>query len=353
MNKGLEMAAKKKKKVLLVIVSIVVILIVLRIALQPILLKKANKFLATFSPVYSVHIDKISLSIFTGGYQFKKIIAELKEDKKKFLEIEGIGVSMAWREIFKGRLVTDIEVTGVKFLVIKDIKKLQPPKTEEKSKAKKQLFPIDIERFDLKDSSITFEGYESMDEKNYLTINDINGRMTNLTPNEKNPLSYFNLKANMLDPDATLKLAGALNMIKKPIVWDLDAEIRNFHLNLMNPYFKKHLPLTFTKGTLDLYSEAQSKEGTVKGYVKPFIRELDVVANKEKFKSAKHFGFEAITAIANLVLREAKTKSVATKVDFTYDKKLNFDSGKVLSKTLKHAFNQQISPGIDDQYQLK
>lgn len=342
-----------KKKISLVLIIFIVILAVVRIVLPGILLKKTNSFLATTSPAYTAHVDKLSLHILRGAYKFHDLTAKLKEDDKKFLAIDSIDVSLAWREIFRGRLLTDIEVKGAKFLLIKDIKKLSKPKKEEALKTKRTLFPLNVERLDLKDSSVTFEGYESFNEKNFLTINDINGRTTNLTPTEKNHLTYFNLKASMLDPDAKLKIVGALDMMKSPLVWDLDAELRNFHMNLMNPYFKKHLPLTFTKGTLDLYSEVQSKNGIVKGYVKPFIRELDVVANKEKFIGAKHFAFEMISALANLILRESKTKSVATKVDFSYDKKFNFSMREAISKSIKHGFQQQLSPGIDDQYQIK
>lgn len=342
-----------KQKKFIVLAVVFVILLVIRLILPSYILKKTNKTLAEFSPVFSIHIDKLGIHIIRGAYSFHGITAVLKDDHKKFLDIEDIDVSLAWREVFKGKLVTDIETNKLKFLLIKDIKKLSVPKKDDAKDVKDKLFPLEITRFDLKDASITFEGYESLNEKDFLTISNINGRITNLKPTDKNPLSYFNLTANMLDPEATLKLAGELNQMKMPMIWDLDAEIRNFHLNLMNPYFKKHMPLSFTKGTLDLYSEAQSTEGKVKGYLKPFIRELDVVANKEQFKNAKHFGFEMLSALANLILRESKTKSVATKIDFTYDKKLNFNVGKSISKAVKHGFEQQLSPGIDDQYKLQ
>lgn len=344
---------KSISKKWIVIAIIFFVLILIRLILPSILLKKTNRLLATFSPNYSMHIDNLRLHILRGAYSFHGITGTLKEDKKQFLEIDTIDVSLAWREIFKGKLKTDIEADGVRFLLIKDIKKLKAPKKEEKETAKKKLFPLKIERFDLHDGSITLEGYEALDEKTHFTINDINGRATNLVADDKNPLSYFNLTAKIVDPDATLKVAGELNMKADPLKWDFDAELRNFHLNLMNPYFKKHMPLSFTKGTLDLYSEVLSEEGKVKGYVKPFIRELDVVANKEHFKNAKHFGFEIISALGNLILREKKTKSVATKMDFTFDKKFQINTGKTVKKAIQHGFEQQLSPGIDDQYKLK
>jgi len=346
-------ANRSVSKKWIILSAIIVVLAIIRLIIPSVILKKTNKFLATFSPNYSLHINDLRLHIFRGAYSFHGVTGKLKEDEKKFLEIDTVDVSLAWREIFKGKLKTDIEADGVRFLVIKDIKKLKAPKKEEKETAKRKLFPLKIERFDLHDGSLTLEGYEALDEKTHFTINDINGRATNLVPDDKNKLSYFNITAKIVDPDAILKVAGELNMTADPLQWDFDAELRNFHLNLMNPYFKKHMPLSFTKGTLDLYSEVISKEGKMKGYAKPFIRELDVVANKEHFKNAKHFGFELISALGNLILREKKTKSVATKMEFTFDKKFQLNTGKTIKKAIQHGFEQQLSPGIDDQYKLE
>lgn len=344
---------KGPSKKVLVLGIVIAVLIGIRIILPSFVLKKTNQFLADFSPEYLVHIEDLKLHILRGAYSFHHITGTLKDDKKKFLEIDSVDVSLAWRELFKGELVSDIETAGLKFLVIKDIKKLKPPEKDDRDKAKNKLFPLRIARFDLRDSSLTFEGIESLDNKTHFTISDINGRISNLNPENKETTSFFNLTAKIVDPDATFKAAGSVDFNAKPIQWDLDAEVRNFRLKLMNPYFKKHLPLSFTSGTLDLYSEVQSKDGPVIGYVKPFARELDVVANKENFKSAKHFGFEIISALGNLIFREKKTKSVATKVDFTFDKKLNFNMKKTLSKAIEHGFEQQLSPGIEDKLKLK
>lgn len=330
------------------------VLIGFRLSLPSFLLKKSNQFLAEFSPEYSLHVSDLKLHIIRGAYSFHGITGILKDDGKKFLEVETIDVSLAWREIFRGKgLVSDLVITKMKFLLIKELEKLKLPKKDKRENVINKLFPLRIERLDLRSGSLTFEGIEALDDKTHFTITDINGRMTNLTPKNKEDLSYFNLTAIIVDPDATFKAAGALHLNTRPVEWDLDAEMRNLRLNLMNPYLKKHLPLTFTSGTMDIYTEALSTNGTIKGYIKPFARELDVVANKEKFKNARHFGFEIISALGNLILREIKTKSVATQIDYTFDKKLKFNMKKTLSKAIEHGLEQQLSPGIEDKLQLK
>ncbi len=347
-----EKAFHLKKSLSILLVVLILFLVIARIILPSVLLKKTNNYLANFSPNYYLHMNDLDISLLRGAYRFKEVIGKTKNPEKEFIKIKQIDVSIAWREIFKGRILTDVVTENFDFLVIKDIKKLSPPKKESKD-IKDTLFPVDVERVDLKNSSIAFEGYQSLDDKGTLTITNINGRITNVTPTPKFPVSFFNVTAKLIDKNALVKFAGAVNQIEHPFSWKLDTEIREFQMNSLNPYLIKHLPLTFTKGTLDLYSEMISEKGIVKGYFKPFLRELKVISSHEKFINAKHFGIEMLTALANLILREQKTKSVATVIDFTYDKKLNFKMGKGISKAIKHGFEQQLSPGIEDRYHLK
>lgn len=319
--------------------------------LPSLLLAKTNKYLNTFSPNYSFHINDLDISFFRGAYRFEEVIGRLKSSGEIFLTIKTVDISMAWRELFKGRILTDIKIDHLDFLVIKDIEKLSSLKKESKE-AKETLMPVEIERVDLMDSSIAFENYKSISDNSNLKITQLNGSITNLTPTQKMPISYFNLRAKLIDMSSIFHLVGELKSLNKPIVWKIDAEVRDFKITSLNPYLKKHMPLTFTAGTLDLYSEMKSEKGKVEGYVKPFLREIDVIANKEHFISAKHLGIEIVTAIINLVLRESKTKSVATVIDFTYDKKLTIKKTKAAGKALEHGFEQQISPGIEGRYHL-
>jgi hypothetical protein len=343
--------SRRLKKKYIILGMIVVLLVALRIALPSILLKKANSFLGSFSPNYAIHIVDLDLAIIRGAYHFDGVTGKIKSDDKEFLSISDIDVSIAWRELFKGRVVTDIVVENPKFLLIKDIKKLEAPKKEGKD-LKKNIFPLKIERLDIVEGKVTFEGIQSLSDKSHMEIDHINGRLTNITPSKNNPLSYFNLTTNIVDQENKFKFTGELDQTKKPMSIDLDAQVRNFQITKLNPYLKNHMPLTFTKGTVDVYAEVFSQDGKMKGYIKPFFRELDVVANKEHFKNVKHFGVEALTALSNLILRESKTKSVATIIDFTHDKKFDFKIGKAISKAIEHGFDQQLAPGIEDRYHL-
>ena len=333
----MQIKGRKVKKKYIVLLSLFALFMIGRATLPSYLLKKTNEYLGSFSPTYALHLDDMDLSFIRGAYEFEGVKGTLKDkSKKEFLSIKEVDVSIAWREFFKGRIVTDIIVDDVDFVVIKDIKKLSTPK-KSRNETTDFLFPLKIEKVELRRSSITLDEYKSIDGKGRMRISDINGYITNLRPENDMPLSRFDLSANVLD-SSKIKIDGSLNQLQRPMAWTVDGEMKKVDLRQFNPLLLDKLPLTFTKGTMDLYAEAQSKNGVVRGYVKPFMNDLDIVKNEgEDFKGVKHFGVEILTAVGNFILRdESKSRSVATVVNFTYDKKFDVQVGDAVKKAIKH-----------------
>ena len=345
------MTAIYKKKKFYIPAIIIAVLIVFRILLPQILLYQTNKYLAEFSPTYYLHMEDLDISILRGSYSFEEITGKLKGDEKTFLTIAYVDVSMAWRHIFKGKIVTDIVTENVDFLFLKDMSKLSNPKKEAED-VKDTLFPVKVESVELNHARVVFEDYPSLDESARLKIENINGKITNLTPDQNNKLSDFNLTAALQGSSETVFI-GSLNLLDKPMKWDLDVELKKFNLASLNPVLIRKLPLTFTKGMLDVYAEAKSDGKVINGYAKPFITDLDVVANKEHFKGIKHFGIEILTAIGNFILKDSDTKSVATYFDFKYDGKFDMDTSQGISKAIEHGFSRQMTRGIEDKYHMK
>ena len=339
-----------KKKKFYIPTIVILILIVFRIILPSILLKQTNKYLSEFSPTYYLHMEDLDISILRGAYRFEEFTGKLRGDDKTFLSIKSIDVSIAWREIFRGRIVTDIVTDKLDFLFLKDMSKLSNPK-KDATDVKETLFPVSVETLDLRRAQIVFEEYPSLDESSRLKIENINGQINNLTPTQKLQVSAFNLNAS-LQGSAAMNFIGELNMIKKPMLWDVDVEMKNFDLAKLNPILVRKMPLTFTKGKLDLYLEAKTDGKIIKGYAKPFIKDIDVIANKENFEGIKHVGIEVLTAIANLILRDSDSKTVATYFDFTYGKTFEIDTTQGISNAIENGFSKKLPPGIENKYHL-
>lgn len=338
------------KKRFIIPAIIVVLAIVARMILPEYLLRKTNTFLAEFSPVYSLHLEDFDLDLWRGAYRFEGITGKLKENNDQFVRIKYVDVSIAWRELLNRRILTDIKISELDFHIIKDMSRLSPPKKEGKD-IKETLFPVQVDRVQIVNSNLTFDEIPSLTENKRFELKKVNGTITNLTPTKHFTNSNFSLKANVLE-SSDLVVDGAVNLLKEPLAWDVDFEIKNFDLTKMNPYLKKSIPLTFTKGEMDLYAEAMSKDGITRGYIKPFLKKLEVIGKEESFSGIKHFGAEVLAALSSSILKDAKTKTVATILGFDYDGELHLKTGQSLSKALEHGFSQRIKPGIDRKYQL-
>lgn len=345
-----------KRKIFVIPATVFLLLVAVRITLQPIVHKELNKFLADFSPTVSFHIGDLDLDIFRGAYAFEKVTGKMKDHRNDFIKIDEVDVSLAWRELFRGKIKTDIVVAGADFSYTKEVlsalKNMSKEKDNTKSAADK-LFPVEIERVELKESKVTLDDYPGLSENQKFLVSDINGVIKNLKPVKENPFSDFFVTAQV-PGNTNAKVEGRVALLQKPIEWNVDSELKGFDLSSANQFLRRKVPLTFTKGKLDLFAEARSKDGLTKGYVKPFIDNVDVMKVEEDFKGPKHWLIEAATAIGNLILRAPDAKSVATKIPFSIDKAgFHVDSGEALSKAIEHGFDEKLKRGLENTYELK
>ncbi len=338
---------------------VVIFVLMVRFFAPLIVLRELNKYLADFSPVYSGHVDSLGISFFRGAYQFRGFELRLKGSDQKndrFVFGKVIDVSLAWREIFKGRVTTDIEVDRTEIILTQNVMNAfaKAPKEIKKDtrEAADKLFPVRLERLDVKDSSFEFAELVSIPEASRWRITGIEGRASNVTPTEGAPLTFVTIKGALFG-DAEIKVVAQVNQQIDPLAWDLDAELRNFGLSEANGWLKRKLPVTFTSGRLDLFAEARSLKGGMEGYVKPFFKNADVVANREAFVGLKHFGIEVSLATANLILRSSQEKTMATKIKFAYENgEFKLNSAQAVSEAFKNGFRDPLPEGIDDEISL-
>jgi hypothetical protein len=331
----------------------ILILVAVRLAMPALILKYANDYLASFSPIIHAQIDEIELSIFRGAYRAKGVSVKFKRMDQKLMTIDSTEVSVAWREIFKGKILADIETLGANIYVskaaIEELKKFSPKEAKD---AKERTIPLEIERFDLKDSQVTMLDYQVFKRGEKLKIEEINSRITNLTPKESFPLSYFTLTAKV-QGSAPIKVAGKVNLKSDPISWDVDGTLESFQLPMANQFLKKNVPLTFVHGSADVFAEAKSEGGQIDGYIKPFFNELDVIKTDEEFKGTKHWAFEVVTAISNILLKNTKQNSMATRIPFRFGKGMEVDTGEAIEKALQHGYETKIKPGLENKYDIR
>lgn len=334
-----------------------VLLIAVRILAPPLILKQINKGLAEASPVYAMHIDRLHLSLLRMAYRFEGLQAKLKSDDTIFAEVEWIDVSIAWSELFRGRVLTDVVAQNGRFIlgpkVIADSKSPEAKPKEDAKNVADSLFPVRVSAITLRQSAVQFGEFLHQPDSPLWRIANINAMVTNLTPTLKVPFTFFTLRGTMLD-SSVLKLAGKAKRLDDPLAWEVDAELNDFDLVRANPLLVLAIPLSFSAGHLDMYSEVRSEQGKIEGYVKPFFKKAHVIGDKSDFKGIKHFAIEVVAAIGNAVLRRSKDETLATKVPFYYEGgNLKVRTDVAIDKAIDHGFGKPISKGLEDNVNLR
>ena len=144
-----------------------------------------------------------------------------------------------------------------------------------------------------------------------------------------------------------------MDALARKTKFDMNAEIKNANLVQLNDFFKAYGNFDVNKGSLCLYTEFAAKDGKYKGYIKPIIKDLDVIGPEDKKDNFFQKAWETIVGGAGKVLENHKKDQVATKVpiegSFTGS---HTDVIEAIWELLKNAFIQALMPSVDNQINL-
>lgn len=330
------------------------VLVVIRMALPAVLLHNINKFLKDFSPRLEAQVGDLDFGIIRGAYKIEDMKAYLEgKGDNPFLVVDSVDVSISWREIFKGRFLTDITIEGLEFelseKLMDEVKAELATHKKDAEEAGDKVFPAQISRVDIRNSK--FEYYDIKELP--LVLSGITGRVSNATPTPESPLMFFSIKGTFMD-SSTVKTAGYVNLQEKPNPWTAGLELRDFETKKVNDFLRTKVPLTFTQGRLDLYSEMKSENGRLEGYIKPFLEDFKMIGNQKDFKGFKHAGVEIASAAVNGLLQRNENETLATKILFKHDQAgFDWNASEAINKTLENKFGEKLEPGLENRYQLE
>src|SRR5688500_5096878 len=101
----------RRFRILRWVLIVIVLLIAIRIALPYVILHYANKTLATM-PGYRGHIEDVDLALISGAYKVDSIYLNkydsASDSQTPFFGAKEIDLSVEWRSLFKGSLVSEL-----------------------------------------------------------------------------------------------------------------------------------------------------------------------------------------------------------------------------------------------------
>ncbi len=338
----------------------VLILTLLYITLTPVTLWGINWALTHQLENYTGSASALELNLQSGKYQLNGLEIKHKNLMDSFLKIDSIQVSLILADLIQGKITGDVLLQNAHLRITAAEKKEKPQQKQGRTEEKKwqdtfeHFIPIQIKNLKITNSDILFS-VSDIKKTHNLHLEKINLTATNLhnrTELFQDSLSPIKASA-LLQGHAAVTIQGKVDVKAKHLRFDIDLSVVNFKPKEVNELLMKYVPLDLTKGELSLYTEVAASSDQMIGYVKIFLKDVDVIASNQYIKSAKHASMEIGSAFANWILKNSKDQVTAAQIPFKRQGgKFEVDGGEAFWSAIKNK-SKELKKGFDNSIDLK
>ncbi|HLT49394.1 DUF748 domain-containing protein [Aequorivita nionensis] len=311
-----------KKKRYTIPIIILILLIAFRLYLPTLVKNYVNKVLADI-PGYYGQVDDIDISLYRGAYVINGMYLSkgTAESQVPFLNFPKSDISIEWKSLFKGKIVSEIIMTSPEVIYVFEDQKENPEgsdaNVDDWTKALTDIVPIDINHFEVHDGKLAFVQLSA--EPNIdLQINKLELTADNLrNVVEKERILPSPIRASGVSiGKGKVSLEGYMNLVKEIPDMDLSFSLENAEATALNDFTNYYAGLDFDKGTFGIYSEVAIADGHLIGYVKPLLTNTQLIGKDDSFLEVLWEGF---VGFFKFILKNQGTDTLATKVPFEGD----------------------------------
>lgn len=348
----------RKHRTAKILVILLIVIVTIRLILPYVVLHFANKSLANMNGYYG-HIQDIDLAIIRGAYKIDSIYINKKDTitqkQTPFFASQAVDLSVEWKALFKGSIVGELVFERPYLLFTKD--KVEPKEIVKDSADFRQILdkfmPLNINRCELRGGAIQYKDFTSKPNVD-IAMTNLNLIAQNLRNSyDSSAVLPANIHATAEVYEGKLRFDAKLNPLADAPTFDMSAELTNTNLVKMNDFFQAYAKIDVNKGRFGLYTEVAAKDEAFTGYVKPVIKELDVLGKEDRKDNLLQKIWEAVAGGAGKLFENKNKDQVATKIPF----KGRLDDPKTniwlaITNILQNAFIHAIQPSIDNEISL-
>ncbi|GAB3510374.1 AsmA family protein [Emticicia fontis] len=346
----------RKRRLFIVLGSVLVLLIALRLALPFIVLKYVNRTLSEMEQYYG-HVEDIDIALVRGAYvindiKIEKINNETRQhDTIPFFKSPKIDLSVQWKSIFKGSVVGEIYIDDPVLNFVKGKHKGEDIKadTSDFRDLIKDLMPLKVNHFEINNGQIHYidQNTKPLVDVSMKRIFAVAENLTNV--NDSTKVLPGKIRATGDIYEGKFELNVNLDPLKKQPTFDLNARITDVNMVLLNNFFRAYGRFDVSKGNFGMYTEFAAKDGAFNGYVKPLIKDLDIVEfNKEEGNLGQILWETLIGTVAEIFTNQPKDQ-FATKLPIQ-GRFENPDANlwTAISYVIRNAFVNALKPSVDN-----
>lgn len=341
-----------RKKRYIVPIIIIAVLVVFRLFLPYIVKNYVNRVLADI-PGYYGQVKDIDISLIRGAYVIDSLYLNTVDGNSEvpFLNLGVTDISVEWKSLLKGKIVSEIEMTRPQFIYVfedQQTDSLAEADVDDWTKALTDIVPIDINNLKITDGKAAFVQLTA-DPSIDLYLNNINLTATNLRNvirNGRELPSIIHATANSIG-NGQVKLDGKMDLVKEIPDMDVSFSLENASVTALNDFTNYYAGIDFAEGNFNLYSEIAIADGFLTGYIKPLLKDSKLIEKEDTFFEKLWEGF---VGFFKFVLKNQGNNTLATKVPIQGD--LNAVESKVWTTVFnifKNAWISAYKGTVDDE----
>ena len=345
----------KKSKTFRILAISLAALVVIRLILPFVVLHFANKSLSNMKGYYG-KIKDIDLSIISGEYSVDSIylnkVDTVTEEQTPFFSAMHIDLSIEWSAILHGSLVGEVAIESPTLLFTKD--KVEPAQLRKDSSFFKKMLddfmPLKINRFEVSDGTIRYKDEGSRPPVDIKMINAFVLAQNLRNSYDSSTVLPAEIRASATVYEGTIEFRMKLNPLAEAPTFDLNTELKNTNLVELNDFFQAYAKVDVNKGTFGLYAEAAAKDGKFAGYIKPLIKDLDILGKEDRDDNILRKLWEGFAGSVGQIFKNQPQDQVATKIPFAGNIDApNTNLWYAILHILRNAFVQALQPAIDNE----
>jgi Domain of Unknown Function (DUF748) len=349
------------------------LVLLLLLAGSPIAKSLVNRKLAAL-PTYLGHVDAVKLQLWRGGVEVDNFILFERghQDDIPLVRAKSASLAFSWPALFHGKIGGKALIENLQLVMVK--REATPPKDQEKKKedqkekvekveeTKQQVarwqdtlaraFPMEISRFEIRNGAVRFIDRTKQPQVDVAleNLHVLASDLTNRPAAKDGPLPVKVEVQGITTGNGKLNMTAEADPLAKEPRFIMRFELRDMELPPFNSFLLAYSDADVSRGTFELFVEANAAGGAYQGYIKPLFKDLDFKNPSDKDKNfAQRVKEKAVSAVSS-VLKNDEEKKVATKAPFAGNFADNqVDVWTTIVNLLRNAFIEGLRGGFEGQ----
>ena len=306
-------------------------------------------------PGYTGYVNDIGIHLWRGAYSLHGfgILRVNGKVREPFFLAKQIDFSLAWRELWHRKFVSDVHVSHGQLNFVKgpNAEESQTDLDHRWQDVIKALFPIDVTHLEITDGLLRYVDTTRQPNVNVF-ITHVQATATGLRnrPGEAEGEEFpadLTLVGDSLG-GGKLKLFAAAEPLAAEPHFHLTLKLDDVNLPAMNELLRAYAHVDVGRGTFRLVAEMAGRDGGFQGYVKPFFEDVDFHTTDDKDKGIGARIWKEIVASAAWLVKDKARDQLATRIPFEgkfVDAKVGLFA--TFTNLFRHGFIRAFNPIVE------